>query len=208
MPTPPVGSISTDGGHSVTRANDTYEGSSRVDFMIDNSDDKTIKAEGGNDWVYGGEGVDTIYGGAGNDIISGDEGDDTIYGGAGRDTLSGDEGDDTIYGDGGNDSLFGDEGDDELYGGGGNDTLTGGSGEDKFVFQSGHGNDKIQDFENGTDKIDLSAFSSITAFTNLNGKITEDGDDTKIDLSDFGGGEIVLEDFTSSNLDATDFDFT
>ena len=39
-----------------------------------------------------------------------------------------------------------------------------------------------------------------------------DGDDiltgdTKIDLSSFGGGEIIIEDFTSSDLDATDFDF-
>ncbi len=35
-----------------------------------------------------------------------------------------------------------------------------------------------------------------------------DGDDTKIDLSAQGGGEIIIEDFTSTDLDATDFDFS
>ncbi len=84
--------------------------------------------------------------------------------------------------------------------------ISGGEGADTFfVFASGDGSDTITDFENGTDKIDLSAISSITAFTNLT--ITQDGDDTKIDLSAHGGGEIILEDFTSTDLDAADFDF-
>ena len=55
------------------------------------------------------------------------------------------------------------------------------------------------------DKIDLTAFTGITGFSQLT--ITQDGDDAKIDLSPQGGGEIIIEDFTSSDLDATDFDF-
>ena len=55
------------------------------------------------------------------------------------------------------------------------------------------------------DKIDLTAFTGITGFSQLT--ITQDGDDAKIDLSSQGGGEIIIEDFTSSDLDATDFDF-
>ena len=55
------------------------------------------------------------------------------------------------------------------------------------------------------DTIDLTAFTGITGFSQLT--ITQDGDDAKIDLSSQGGGEIIIEDFTSSDLDATDFDF-
>ena len=57
------------------------------------------------------------------------------------------------------------------------------------------------------DTIDLSAFSGITAFTDLAGKITQSGDDTVIDLSSFGGGTITLEDYTSTDLTADDFAF-
>ena len=145
-----------------------------------------------NTYIHNGDDSE-LYGKGGNDKIFGGEGDDDIYGGAGCDLLLGEEGDDTI--DGGADD----------------DTLVGGSGNDTFVFQSGHGDDTIKDFKDVSggenDAIDLSAFSTITGFSDLSGKITQDGDDTKIDLSDFGGGEIILEDFTSSNLDASDFDF-
>ena len=66
----------------------------------------------------------------------------------------------------------------------------------------------ITDFANGTDTIDLSAFSGISGFSDISSKISQDGDNTVIDLSDFGGGEITLEDFTATNLDASDFEFS
>ena len=124
------------------------------------------------------------------------------------DLLIGGVGDDTISGKAGDDSLFGDTGDDTIDGGAGDDTLGGGDGADTFVFQSGHGNDTIKDFEDGNDIIDLTAFTGITDFSDLDGKIAMDGDDTKVDLSSFGGGEIIIEDFTSTDLDGTDFDFS
>ena len=104
---------------------------------------------------------------------------------------------------------MGEEGDDTIDGGADDDTLWGGSGDDTFVFQAGHGNDTIKDFKDVTggenDTIDLTAFTGITAFSQLT--INQDGDDTKIDLSSQGGGLITIEDFTSTDLDATDFDF-
>ena len=99
-----------------------------------------------------------------------------------------------MAGQGGRDVLFGGSGDDTLNGGAGNDWLVG-----------GEGNDTITDFTDGEDMIDLSAFSSISGFSDLT--ITQDGDDTVIDLGAHGGGEITLEDFTSTDLDATDFGF-
>ena len=156
-----------------------------------------MEALPGTTFFAGGAGDDTITGGEGDERIQGDEGDDTLDGGAGKDVLWGRAGEDTLFGGAGDDTITGGEGDDRLYGGAGADT---------FVFGPGDGNDTINDFTNGTDAIDLSAFSSITGFSDLT--ITQNGEDTVIDLSDHGGDEIVLKDFTSSDLDATDFDFS
>ena len=167
-------------------------------------DDPVMGNENRNFYI-GYENDDTYTTLGGNDIVFAEEGDDTIYGGEGDDYLVGGEGADTIEGGADDDWLYGGEGDDTITGGTGDDTLTGGAGADTFVFASGDGSDTITDFTNGTDKIDLSAISSISGFTDLT--VTQDGDDTKIDLSSHGGGEIVLEEFTSTDLGAADFDF-
>ena len=166
---------------------ETIEGSASSEVFIGDTGGETYNTYGGHDIVFAGEGDDTINGGSGNDWLVGGEGADTIDGGADADDIYGGEGDDTITG------------------GTGDDTLTGGAGADTFVFNSGDGSDSITDFENGTDTIDLSAISSITGFSDLT--ITQVGDDTKIDLGE-DVGEIILEDFTSTDLDATDFDFS
>ena len=136
--------------------------------------------------------------------------DGTVEGTADADTLTGRFGNDTITGLGGADTIDGKDGDDTITGGAGDDTLTGNYGDDTFVFAAGHGSDTITDYrmdEGEADIIDLSAFSGITAFTDLAGKITQSGDDTVIDLSSFGGGTITLEDYTSTDLTADDFAF-
>ena len=186
------------------------------DVVFAEEGDDAIYGGAGDDWLVGGEGADTIeggadgdrlYGGEGDDILKGDAGEDIIDGGAGKDTLDGGTGDDTIEGGAGKDAIYGGAGDDTITGGAGDDCqLNGGSGADTFVFGSGDGKDTIQDFENGTDTIDLSAISSIQGFSDLT--ITQVDDLTKIDLSSHGGGEIYLEGFTSTDLDATDFDFS
>ena len=136
-----------------------------------------------------------------------DGADDTqILGKSGNDTIFAGEGDDELYGGTGSDILMGEEGDDTIDGGADDDTMWGGSGDDTFVFQAGHGNDTIKDFEDGNDTIDLTAFTAVTGFSDLT--ITQDGDNTKIDLSSQGGGEITIEDFTSTDLSAADFDFS
>ncbi len=95
------------------------------------------------------------------------EGDDRLYGGAGNDSLSARGGNDILYGKGGNDTLDGGAGSDVLIGGTGRDILVGGSGADAFVIQSlddskSGARDRILDFERGVDKIDLSAFGTLT----------------------------------------------
>ena len=188
-------------------------GDDNINFIIGSEGDGTFTTLGGKDIVFSEEGDDTIYGGEGDDWLVGGEGADTIEGGEGDDLLVGDEGDDVLKGDAGEDYIYGGAGADTIEGGAGVDTLEGGAGDDwlgggegadTFVFNSGDGSDTITDFEDGTDTIDLSAISSITGFSDLT--ITQEGDDTKIDLGE-DVGEVILQDFTATDLDATDFDF-
>jgi Ca2+-binding RTX toxin-like protein len=64
--------------------------------------------------------------------------------------------------------IMGGAGDDHITGGDGKDILTGGAGSDTFVFNAltdsvvGSARDKIVDFVDGTDRIDLSAIDAIS----------------------------------------------
>lgn len=102
--------------------------------------------KGGNDLVFGGNGLDVIDGGAGNDVIYGDTlvlsellglGDaDILLGGDGNDKLFGQTGNDSLLGGNGNDSLYGGIGNDLLVDTAGNDLFDGGAGTDTAVFAS------------------------------------------------------------------------
>jgi Ca2+-binding RTX toxin-like protein len=105
-----------------------------------------------------------------------------INGGGGDDTLTGGVNRDFLVGGAGNDTLNGKEG---------NDTFIGGGGSDMFVFTGLVGNDQINDFMSGTDKIDFSSYD-ITA--------------ANVSTMTSGANTIVLVD---SNRDgATDFQIT
>ena len=118
-------------------------------------------------------------------------------------TETGTDGNDVILGTANNDVLSGGGGDDTIYGGAGNDTLSGGTGADIFIFLPGDGNDTIGDFEPGTDIIDLTGFGGEPigwealqeTFTVIND--AQLGTGVQIDLSDWGGGTIVLWGVTS-----------
>jgi Ca2+-binding RTX toxin-like protein len=73
-------------------------------------------------------------------------------------TMQGNEYDNVLSGLGGNDYLNGWDGNDTLKGGTGNDYLIGSWGSDTFTFEAKPGNDTIEDFQSGVDKIDLHAF--------------------------------------------------
>ena len=160
--------------------------------------------------------IDALHGSDHNDILAGDSrantllgqaGNDRLYGGpgGGDDTLYGGPGDDALYGGRGDDLLTGEAGADTLYGGAGNDALYGGAGYDTFVFKPGHGDDAIRDFERGTDRIDLSAFTEIETLADLTLAQTERG--LVIDLSAYGGVTITLEGYHTDMLTEADFIF-
>ncbi|MGL6213029.1 calcium-binding protein [Billgrantia desiderata] len=139
-------------------------------------------------------------------------GDDIIFGFRGGDMLNllveddlflfGTSGDDSLFGGRGNDTLYGGEGDDQLFGGAGNDVLIGGAGAD--ILSGGDGNDtfkwlagdmagttdehfdKILDWSNGSNKLDIAELLSDFGFNSQNHdladwvQVTSDGTDTTI----------------------------
>ena len=194
---------------------DQLYGGDGDDHLFGGAGDDGMFGGAGKDELYGGDGADRIWGRSGNDYIyggagdddnlHGGDGDDEIYGGEGADTLYGGAGEDELYGGAGKDWLYGGAGDDRLTGGDGDDTLTGGEGADAFVVKAGHGDDRITDFTDGEDAIDLSAFTGINGFGDLTA--TQQGDDVQIDLTTHGGGTITLDGFSLDDLDASDFIF-
>ncbi|MGC1496510.1 MAG: calcium-binding protein [Sulfitobacter sp.] len=121
----------------------------------------------GDDVIRGGEGADQIAGGADNDNIRGRQGDDILNGDAGNDVIRAGQGDDILDGGSGNDFMRGGAGDDVIIGGLGQDTMFGNAGADVFDFNSagespnaGVSWDRIMDFTQGEDLIDLSQFNA------------------------------------------------
>ncbi|MBP1859666.1 calcium-binding protein [Rhizobium herbae] len=132
---------------------------------------------------------------------------DALFGGSGNDTLSGNDGDDTLFGGDGNDILVGGYSEsttgDRLYGQGGAD-----------VFQMSARTAKnqhyiIADFENGVDKIDVSAFG-ISGFEQIK-LILEDTGSTEVDFEASRGGYwnvVRIFNVELDMLDAKDFIFS
>ncbi|TNF60713.1 MAG: hypothetical protein EP307_08100, partial [Rhodobacteraceae bacterium] len=83
----------------------------------------------------------------------------TQQAGAGGGALAGTAGDDVLIGGAGADAITAGAGRDILIDGAGQDTLTGGPGADLFVFQPDGLLDRIQDFQPGVDRLDLSALT-------------------------------------------------
>ena len=106
--------------------------------------------------IIGTEGDNHIQPGTGNDYVQGMGGNDTIRGKGGNDVLSGGTGNDYIDGGLNNDLLIGGEGVDDLRGGIGADT---------FRLSAGRGYDRIMDFRDGTDKIEIRAIDGLNNVT-------------------------------------------
>lgn len=165
---------------------------------------------GGDDRLIGGEGNDRLFGNSGADNLLGDAGADRLRGGGGDDRLTGGEGNDRLFGQRGADELIGGEGDDWLSGGGGGDVLTGGAGDDVlrggagrdvFLFNEGHGDDRIVDFRIGFDIIEIGG--SVAELSDLG--FSQRGSDVLIDFADV---TVLVEDVTVAGLrDAANFDF-
>jgi hypothetical protein len=125
-------------------------------------------------------------------------------------SVTGSDGNDTILGGAGKEVLDGGAGNDLINGGRYHDVLTGGTGKDVFQFDKISGYDTITDFDNGLDRIDLTALG-IKSYNSLLKAISSDADgDATIDFSDLNGsyrGVITLDGVSISELDRSDFIF-
>lgn len=155
--------------------------------------------------VHFGAGADSGRMGGGNDKAVGAVGNDLLSGGEGDDLLKGQADNDILKGGRGHDRLLGGDGDDFLAGGRDNDLLTGGAGADVFQFGVTSGSDRIRDYQDGADKIDLSALG-ISSFNQVLHHAHMSDGDTQIDLAALGGsGVLTLANTAIGVLDAGDF---
>ena len=199
-PTPPQDQTSNNNADDIvgTNGNDTLKGTGGED---------TIIGRDGNDRIAAGGGDDRVEGGNGSDRIGGNRGDDLLFGGNGKDVIRGGYGDDTLNGGSGNDVMRGGSGNDDLEGGTGNDLLTGGRGGDLFIFEDGHGRDRISDFHalSQWEKIDLSGVSGFDNFQDVRDAASMKNGNTVIDTG--ADSWIQLNNVNLRDLDASDFVF-
>ena len=179
-----------------------------ADSISGGSGNDNLDAGDGDDTIDAGSGNDSVEAGYGNDVVHLGSGDDYVYTfTTGSDTYYGEDGADFIYADVGNQSIDGGNENDTLYGWFGNDTIAGGAGDDQlrgegdadvFVLAPGFGNDTVQDFTHGVDKIDVSAFGvpyEAIVQTAVTGGLR----------LDVGGASFTLNGIAAGGIDATDF---
>jgi Ca2+-binding RTX toxin-like protein len=186
--------------------NDRLSGGQGADTLYGDAGFDHLLGDLGTDRLFGGNGNDRLFGGQGNDRLDGGKGTDRLFGGEGRDILNGGIGADALSGQNGLDRLNGGKGNDRLDGGAGNDTLTGGLGADTFVFSTG--TDRVTDFDitNTGDRIDLSALTAITDFTDLVDNHLRDVDGDAV-IDDLLGNTLTLRGIDVDTLEESHFLF-
>ena len=203
--------------------NDILSGTDGDDVLRGFDGDDVLIGLGGSDTLDGGAGSDTAdYSGSSSSFrldlnifgqqLTGFTGADTLIsienltGGAGANSFFGNAVANRLAGGAGTDLLDGRGGDDVLVGGLGRDTLTGGTGTDIFVFENvaesrvgKNSADQITDFQQGTDKIDLSGIDATSdstsndAFTFVGGALFS-GRAGELRTSFSGGNTVVTGD--------------
>ena len=198
-----------------TAAGEILEGSTGADFLIGNGGEDRFIGGGGDDryivdsffdivYEVAGEGYDRIttsvslvtpdeveaVNATGTDdvVIAGNASANWFIGNEGNNLLLGGEGNDRLDGRGGNDTITGDQG---------NDLLEGGADADIFVVTEYNGDDRILDFENGIDLIDISGLG--LGFGDL--LITGSG----AAMINFAGGSLMLDGVAAGDLSAANF---
>lgn len=137
-------------------------------------------------------------------LINGGADDEEIRGRRGNDTLNGNGGDDRLRGDKGDDVLNGGDGRDRLRGDAGNDTLTGGADSDRFKFDLQGGADTVTDFQDGSDRLDVTNFGFASAQDVID-QAQQVGNDVVITLDAADGVTVTLQNTSLAALDASDF---
>ncbi len=128
---------------SSTNSAKTITATAFRDYIWIGNGNDSIRAGDGDDLVGAGPGDDTIFGEGGNDFLYGESfditavGRDLIWGGDGNDLIEGYAGDDTLLGENGDDQVYCGLGDDLAYGWFGNDSIDGSLGNDTLFGEQG-----------------------------------------------------------------------
>lgn len=191
QPTEPPISPTLPISDGIMRGTDGHE------VMRGDTDDNRILGDGGDDRLLGGKGNDRLVGGTGRDRLSGGDDNDLLLGGTGRDRLTGQNGNDLLKGGNSRDILNGGSGNDRLIGGLGHDVIVSGKGRDRIGMAKTHGFDRVKDFQDGIDKIDLMGigFNQLT-FAQVGNDVLIKLDHTKL---------LRLEDMSVGRCDRADF---
>lgn len=172
--------------------NDELRGNDDANLMLGQDGNDLLVGNGGDDDLRGGNGNDVFVGGDGADTFRGNDGAedrvsysgnatsvivtlDNSFAASGGDAtgdyfesierLTGSAFADILVGDANGNVLDGYNGNDNLNGGGGNDLLIGGSGVDTFFFNTNFGKDRILDFADGTEKVNVASVLGASAGT-------------------------------------------
>jgi hypothetical protein len=100
--------------------------------------------------------------------------------------------------------VTGNNGKNFLDGTGGDDDLRGRGGVDIFNFGTGDDSDRIMDFENGKDVVNVASWINVNDFADIQAIASKVGKDIVLTL---GTDELTLRDTKMSELDASDFIF-
>ncbi|MGD1923340.1 MAG: calcium-binding protein [Paracoccaceae bacterium] len=194
--------------------NDRFDGRSGNDEMIGGLGDDVFYLRGAGDTAVEqeNEGYDRVYSfvdtvladnievvqavGVESLALMGNALDNYVTGNAGNNVLRGGAGDDRVQGRDGNDLLEGGEG---------SDVLEGGTGADIFKFSRGDDINRILDFEQGVDTLDLSAIN--TRFNALDIYDGSAGAVVRWDSSADNLGLVVLQGVAADDVSASDFNF-
>ena len=166
----------------------------KVEVVFGGDEDDTFDATGANYTVYliGARGNDTLTGGNAVDVLLGYDDQDVLNGGGSRDWL---------YGGLGGDRLNGGAGDDFLIGGDGSGSPDGAV--DCYIFDDDWGEDRIYEFDDGLDKIDMTGVTGLDDFSQLT--VTDVAGGAAITFGGSPGDVIYVVGITADQITADDF---
>lgn len=146
---------------------------------------------------YDGDGIDTLKSSVNFDAGTYDIGEVERFVALGKKGI-------TLIANDHDNTITGNRGKNFLDGGAGDDTVRGGKGADIFNFGTGHDSDRIMDFENGKDVVNIASWNNIDDFADIQAIVSVSGDDLVLAL---GNEDLTFRNMKLSELDVTDFIF-